>query len=137
MKYKLIKTYPGSPKLGTILEMDKGTREFPNTTWLKIEEGLEINVKHYSEFWEPVVEKDYEIISIKCKVPNFGSYILNKISNGKFANEYKQINLDLEFYDIHSVKRLSDGEVFTVGDKVKEGYITKIIIKKDTIYLEV
>lgn len=75
--------------------------------------------------WQEVIEKDYEILSIKCKIENFGDYILNKISNGKFANEYKQIEFNNQFYSIYSVKRNSDGEVFTVGDKITYGKNTK------------
>ena len=75
-KYKLIKEYPGSAALGTIAQ--------PN--------GLLQSdfFEKYSEFWEEVIEKDYEIL-ISRVVPQ----------------------------QILSVKRLSDGEVFTVGDRAK------------------
>jgi len=69
-KYKLIKEYPGSPKVGDIV---KG---YGRDSW--------------SEYWEEVVEKDYEILKT-CPIEG----------------------------TIYSVKRLSDGEVFTVGDKIK------------------
>ena len=72
-KYKLIKEYPGSTELGTI-----------KTTQNVSIEG------EYPEFWEEVIEKDYEILSM-C--------------------DYK--------FNIYSVKRLSDGEVFTIGDRIK------------------
>ena len=45
-KYKLIKTYPGSPKLGTIL-----THE-------------ELQYCNWNEYYQEVVEKDYEILSL-------------------------------------------------------------------------
>ena len=69
-KYKLIKEYPGSPKVGDIV---KG---YGRDSW--------------SEYWEEVVEKDYQILK-SCPIEG----------------------------TIYSVKRLSDGEVFTVGDKIK------------------
>lgn len=70
------------------------------------------------EDWEEIIEKDYEILSIQCIVSNFGNYILTKGSNGKFKNEYKEIEFDPNYYKIHSVRRKSDGEIFTIGDKV-------------------
>ena len=69
-KYKLIKEYPGSPELGIIAEERYVMKDQP-------------------EYWEEVVEKDYEIL-ISRVVPQ----------------------------EILSVKRLSDGEVFTIGDEV-------------------
>ena len=69
-KYKLIKEYPGSPKVGDIV---KG---YGTDSW--------------SEYWEEVVEKDYEILK-SCPIEG----------------------------TIISVKRLSDGEIFTLGDKIK------------------
>jgi hypothetical protein len=52
-------------------------------------ESLGYNQKNYPEFWEEVKEKDYEILKT-CPIEGI----------------------------IYSIKRLSDGEVFTVGDKV-------------------
>jgi len=84
-KFKLIKEYPGSGHLGITV-----SRKTPNGMY----EGWEYNyyskhVENYPEYWEEVIEKDYEIL-ISRVVPN----------------------------TILSVKRLSDGEVFTVGDKI-------------------
>lgn len=91
-KYKLIKQYPGSPALGTIVQGNgqqgwytKGPGH-PTYDWTQ--------VVNYPKFWQEVVEKDYKILKERASV-NIGS---NKI-------------------EILSVKRLSDGEVFTVGDK--------------------
>ena len=70
-KYRLIKEYPGSSSLGTIFHIG----------------GFAGDVSKYPEFFEEVIEKDYEVLIAKT-VP----------------------------YTILSVKRLSDGEVFTVGD---------------------
>ena len=92
-KYKLIKEYPGSPKVGDIV---KG---YGRDSW--------------SEYWEEVVEKDYQILK-SCPIEG----------------------------TIYSVERLSDGEVFTVGDKVKvyqhgsTKTITEIIINVNSLVIE-
>jgi hypothetical protein len=87
-KYKLIKEYPGSPKLATELtpKVDKENTDTNNFYW----EGSWFNPNDFSEYWEEVLQKDYEILRT-C--PIVGT--------------------------IYSVKRLSDGEVFTVGDIIK------------------
>jgi hypothetical protein len=79
-KYKLIKQYPGSVELGTIISRKCTTDIWKGTTYYET----------YPEFWQEVIEKDYEIL-ISRVVPQ----------------------------EILSVKRLSDGEIFTVGDRAK------------------
>jgi hypothetical protein len=74
--YKLIKKYPGSPELGTIVNENSSH----NLYKLCIDEP---------EFWQEIVQKDYEILLY---------YNQNQIK---------------------SIKRLSDGEIFTVGDRYK------------------
>lgn len=85
-KYKLIKKYPGSDPVGTIVtgkgedgwySKGPGSRTYDWTQVVK-----------YPEYWGEVVERDYEI-TLTRRVP----------------------------YTIISVKRLSDGEVFSVGDR--------------------
>ena len=87
MKYILKKEYPGSPKLGNIID------------------NLENDwIENYPEFWKLVVEKNYEILSV----------ITN---NNKFIEKVYNQDATIEpYWKIHSVKRLSDGEIFTVGD---------------------
>ena len=106
-KYKLIKTYPGSPKLSTeIIETQINSLCPVNECYTSRKtfmligyDSFEIeNPKNYPEFWEKVVEKDYEILCIK-----------HKESKCFYRNSIDLRNLN--FYDIHSVKRLSDGEV--------------------------
>jgi hypothetical protein len=91
-KYKLIKAYPGSPKLGAIVSSTS-----------KYCEG-------HPEFWEEVIGQDYEIISISTN--SFAG-----ISHSKVDIKAFEEGVTPE-WNIHSVKRLSDGTVFTVGDKV-------------------
>ena len=87
MKYILKKEYPGSPKLGNTID------------------NLENDwIENYPEFWELVVEKDYEILFV----------ITN---NNKFIEKVYNQDATIEpYWKIHSVKRLSDGEIFTIGD---------------------
>lgn len=112
-RYKLIREYPGSPRLGTEI------------TQLECD-----SIECYPEFWEEVVEKDYEILSFK-RNGNFMSIEQKKLATLQKDGSYLHIKLlstiggaTLEFmlknsfYNIHSVKRLSDGEIFTVGDKI-------------------
>jgi len=87
-KYRLIKTYPGSPKAGSIID------------------NLENDwIENYSEFWELVVEKDYEILEIQGKYGSISSYI-------------ESLDNDLKEKSIYKVKRLSDDLIITVGDDV-------------------
>lgn len=104
-KYKLIKEYPGSPKLGLIID---------NYVYTK---GAEtINIKNEKEFWEEIIEKDYKILSYKG--------ICGDIYELQSSGLYKQNNtinhiVDFKRYFIHSIKRLSDDEIFTIGDNIK------------------
>jgi len=123
-KYKLIKEYPGSPKVCTIIQPDNcnsnkyyapGLSEFAMLTQNTLDK--------FSEFWEEVIEKEYEILSLYAN-DNIFKYIGNK--------KWQRVSTENETYydlkvgetyaatplEIYSVKRLSDGEIFTVGDKV-------------------
>ena len=123
MKYKLVKEYPGSIKLGTIVyletednymtNMENDFRLFPK----KI-------VENYPEFWELVVEKDYEILSLRSLD------IIEDLENNETINMLLK-----QGCSIHSVKRLSDGkeEIFTIGDKTNNGTISKFEIDSNGI----
>ncbi len=94
-RYKLIKEYPGSVKLGTKILSDDC--EF---------------VTNYPEFWEEIIEKNYEIL--KCEsISGRGNY--------------------LKYQGISSVKRVSDGEVFNIGDKIDSGYV---VVEKHNRYIK-
>lgn len=122
MTYKLIKKYPGSVKVGTTVcynndgyysEIGSGNRII----------GRSI-VEDYPDFWEKVPEKHYEILSfIRTPSSNYTGGIFTLCDNGYYTDSFNN-NLSLEYclicggFDIHSVKRLSDGQIFTVGDLV-------------------
>ena len=112
MKYKLIKTYPGFKVLGTIIEIDS-----------QQETG------YYSEntqFWQPVVEKDYEILSVVttnyCRVKN------SILTLNEYEKLYPDIQIPNNFIHIRSFRRISDGEIFTIGDIIYDKY------NKDILY---
>ena len=121
MKYKLIKTYPGSPSLNTICKYDKNPWSDSNAFINPV-----LNPENYPEFWEPVVEKDYEILSYISK----SNTICTLQTNGKYLHSKNNHIVNFENYRIHSVKRLSDGkeEIFTIGDKTNNGTISKFEI---------
>lgn len=118
MNYKLIKKLPfeKSPEIGYISKpwlLIEDKPHYWNSNWF--------NPKNYPEFWEEIVEKDYEILSyIGKSTKNVLSAKLDPFVNNKLI-EWEDKNLD-----IHSVKRLSDGEIFTVGDKTDVGIIESI-----------
>lgn len=71
--------------------------------------------------------KDYEILSFDdlgliVKQPDG---LFKRLKTNSLMTE-KQIS----HFKIHSVKRLSDGQIFTVGDRLTLGNITKIYISK-------
>jgi hypothetical protein len=112
--YKLIKEYPGSPTLGTIATYRKDFKDYIFND-NNCHQPLPVNrIITYPEFWEEVIKKDYEILSLI----NDANVVIGP--EGIFNPEY-YTNSGL--WKIHSVKRLSDGEVFTVGDKCEGGII--------------
>lgn len=127
-KYKLIKEYPGSPNIGTIIinssSSIKGIGFMIKINSAQWDEGKFFiqNPENYPEFWEEVVEKDYEILSV---ISNLTGKVENVDSEGyvDFGDcVYVDDIVKSKNYDIHLVRRKSDGEVFTVGDKVVHEY---------------
>lgn len=124
-KYKLIKEYPNSPEVGYEIEEKN---HWGN--WGYFLNCFPIYPEKYPEFWEKVVEQDYEILSFKQTSlqtdlwTKFGD-VWGRNMNGACATspyKYEEI-LNNPLYVIYSVKRLSDGEIFTVGDIVKQSNI--------------
>jgi len=123
VKYKLIKEYPKSPRLGTIIQK-MGWGE----TWSWIEDNPGIS----KEFWEEINEQ-YEVLSYECLNGDGSSYAYRQIFKKTCKGLYKWSNISYSEEDInkglhsgneggyviHSIKRLSDNVVFTVGDLVE------------------
>ena len=128
-KYKLIQTYPGSPSLNTVMTECVTEEHLACPKNAYYTGGIIIGkliIESSPEHWEEIISKDYEILSFK----NVNEF--TKIAHIQLNNNFQiaQIDsfttlgspLDLMLKDsrwnIHSVKRLSDGEVFTVDDNV-------------------
>jgi len=117
-KYRLKKWYPSLPfewklyKSEVILKFD-GRKYIGDIHYLNKNE-----VENNPEFWEEVVKKEYEILSFKY---NRGIVTRNEINRSTYGRgQSKKENSEiLNLTEIYSVRRLSDGKVFTVGDIVK------------------
>jgi len=129
--FKLIKNYPGcSWTLNSICSND--------FIW---DNGKKVYLKNYPEFWEEVIEKDYEILSLLLKKGD--KYRVTKVD---LSNSKSFIEALLNCYNnrIYSIKRLSDDKIFTVGDIIRHnnnvaypiGELTKITIVSDTLFFE-
>ena len=100
--YKLIKTYPNSPLLGTI-------------------EDSNYNNNMYPEFWKKIILSSYEILEVNLynkKLPLLETWTpdnklipLKQVLKGDWS-------VETNHYYISKVKRISDSEVFTIGDKI-------------------
>ena len=116
--YKLIKVYPGSPGLGYIgIYSDNPLEDKASIYFLKVVP------KFHPEFWEEIVEKEYEILSF---IHN-GDYgvpeeTIISIKNYRLDSDIQFLRqghyIDSSCWNIYSIKRLSDRETFTVGDKI-------------------
>lgn len=122
-KFKLIQEYPNSQPLNTIFEEYSSSNDYFRTVsgcydgkWTL--DYFESNPK----FYEQVFEKDYEILS--WKTPNM---IVTSV-----------IGLDEKQCQIYSIKRLSDGEIFTIGDKISNNGVAcdleKIVIDGNYVW---
>lgn len=117
--YCLIKKYPGVKlELGDIIEFD--TTKYPNQYICKIK-GVGVSAiepSGFPEFWEEIIEKDYEVSVLYsnntsfCYLGENGLYYY-KASIGCGSTLENCLKAG---WGIFSVKRLSDGKVFTIGE---------------------
>ena len=92
---------------------------------------FETTIRNQPEFWKEVVKKDYEILSFRNKTTKvklikdtFGNFKANtadlrfdKLILG--FDEQTRLEECSTYVEINSIKRLSDSEIFTIGDKFK------------------
>jgi hypothetical protein len=122
--FKIIQTYPGSPGLGYKVTFK------PNYPYVSTAAGTFSldDCLTYTKNWEEIIEPEYEILKFKTTtgeivtLQNNGNYF-NENSSAKFDpnGQYCGCSAEEEFdlgATIYSVKRLSDGEIFTVNDKI-------------------
>lgn len=125
-QYKLIKTYPNSPELGTIVTYYANWHMYGITNECIFKAKI---IENSPEFWQKVIQKDYEILSFTDK-PNTGRIYRKYTSNLFYSDDSAKLwsESDLlkdEDVKIHSVKRLFDGEIFTIGDKLNDKSFTE------------
>jgi len=127
-KFKLIKEYPGSLPINSEI-IENGFNSWSIIGKLgKIINGLK--PEDYPEFWKEITDKEYQILELISDLGLENNVLL------KYNNEEKciyrsddnppedtiplskLINLSSNI-KIHKIKRLSDGEIFTIGDKIK------------------
>jgi hypothetical protein len=151
-EYRLIQKYPSLPKdweEGMIVGVGDSTNSYsPCHSKYSDYYVPEKEIKD-TKYWEQAIEDDYEILSILGGVTQ-SFYILDK-ETGLYVNkaEYAKFTIsELLRQDctIHSVKRLSDSEIFTVGDKVQlipgdwkdqNTILSKIEIKDNVVVFEI
>ena len=144
-KYKLIKQYPNSPEIGTIVHKtkEKNYEVVSDNIFKGILFG-EITVQNYPEFWEEVKEKEYTILSF---ISTGDGRIRNRVEPNSYFEEETYISenggcnypLKSMLYGndsigdggqkIHSVRRESDGQIFTLGESITDGQ-SKGVIKE-------
>lgn len=155
-RYKLIKEYPGSPKLGYIVNFKE---EFPYVSPAEYEAGCKCNLslyecQKYPEFWEEIKEPEFEILELqgsngvywyKTRDNKFSSF--PHVISGRFEDWTERFKLVANFdkgytaienlvekdFKITRVQRLSDKEIFTIGDKTNNGIIEKFELSGDMI----
>lgn len=135
-EYKLIKKYPGLPKdweVGMIVGTGdrQGLACFSPCSGEYTDKHIDHNdVINNPEFWEEVKQISYEILSFTD-----GFNINNRY--GKYFSintQYYYSEKDLlknPSWKIHSVRRLSDNEILTIGDKTNHGTIKEFEVCTD------
>jgi hypothetical protein len=117
-KFKLIKTYPGCLLvIGDIVEWKKAMYSSEISQYYCYLKNLGVNgvnVEDYPEYWEEITDKnEYKVLELSLQ-RSIKPEIINVSDSGK---EYILSLLNCQGNSIHSIKRLSDGEIFTIGDK--------------------
>lgn len=114
MNYKLIKKLPfeDGPETGYITKP-----KYVNDEYIHYWNGSWFHPVKYPEYWEPIKEKDYVILTLEGKVD---CLFTSEKGDGKYLLDFKsKCEQDLlEQCKIKSVKRLSDGKIFNIGDRI-------------------
>lgn len=126
-KYRLIKTYPSSPDKG--IEVTWGNWGLSGNCYQGSQKG-EIyrfdknSIEGYPDNWEEMDKKEYEILSFVANTSNSTGQPSIKLDSGEHSwvrdsspsRHTEESLLKRSDYSINSIKRLSDGMVFKVGD---------------------
>lgn len=126
-RYKLIKSYPGSPKLGVEVIYSETHQIYNYNGGDYYTELPKHQVENLPEFWEEVVEKvelKYEILEFKNKsgdifsLDSDGRYYYKTWKEDGISGFTLAYLLVSDISVINKIKVLSTGEVFTIGDKI-------------------
>ena len=146
-KYKLIKEFYGSPKAGTIVMK---ANDYPHYNFNGGDFTTAITqyfVENTPEFWEEVKEKEWEIYGFKHKseYPIIAYIQINGTYQSYLPMTQRERGLSLtemmmsSEWSVYSIKRLSDNQIFSIGDKItcqnshrdNPEAITKIALNKE------
>jgi len=141
-KYKLIKEFPGSPELGTVVEKEDSSF-FINTHY-----GFRMRqseIENFPEFWEEIKSEYPKIISFKstfngaydgfiCKLKPNGNY--NTLVSGDIGDIGCSLHsmlhegccVDSGHFKIYQVQT-SESDIWTVGDKIENPFPNNPIVK--------
>jgi hypothetical protein len=114
-KFKLIKKYPGSPKLEFTVEFKLG---FSHVSPAVIRAGIKCNLsleecQKHSEFWEEIIEEKYQLLKLVFIKSDKKGEVLDADLFEKVKDNY-----DSSLFRVYSLKRTSDNEIITIGDRV-------------------
>lgn len=146
-KYKLIKKYPGLPNgwsIGTTIHVKDNESIVYKGAFTLVTSN---DMKNNPEFWQKVEEKEqYQILSFYAKdgylsdanrlatLQGDGKFTIEKLLARRTGHSSLEDMLASDYWSIHSVKRLSDDKVFTIGDTVEStGSLTRGGIKSFNI----
>lgn len=112
-QYKLKKWYPGCGKQEVGSIVTKSNSGSPLYLGVKLTDTLYYTfpakyVENNPEYWEEIVEKDYEILSIL--IQRSDNHQIRVVTHLDCQDYIKSLS-KTQGNSIHSVKRLSDGEV--------------------------
>lgn len=120
--YTIAKTNVASPIFAKFID-EVYYKGFCGDAFLALETSCDKAVfLYYNGKYAELVEekKDYEVLSV---IGMGGSVVYKK--NYTYPECFDTLVKSTNNFSIHSVKRLSDGEVFTVGDMVETAVLTK------------
>jgi len=136
-RYALIKSYPNCNLIkGTVIYNSVGKgwyclKDSKNRIYLP-------NIEDFSEFWQEIVDTSYKILSFIQRTSG-RIWLENRgIDEWSASDDYTSPMhishiLTNNLYRIHSVKRLLDEEIFTIGDRIDINRHNDLIISRITI----
>lgn len=139
-KFKLIKEYPNSPKLNSIVITDD-LGQYIIDKPLQIFQTTEI--ENFPEFWQEIGDEYPKILMYRDPTTKELYVRKDEYFYSTKDTEYKgsitECFISQKYYEIYQVAKSKD-EIFTIGDRIQhktvynKGEITKINLINDKIY---